>query len=943
MFTLRQWNWMSVGLICLLLSTAPAGVLGQGAVSYRPLTYSAQSWYGSTFWGGPDWTRVGKDWHHPGTNTPSVRRFTVPRDGQVTITGRVYKLDTNKDAGDGVRLAIRQDDRTVWTAEIGGKDTRGVDPDLTLPVRRGEAIRFVVHARGTILYDTTHWDPVIAYPDGRRYEASAGFSTEQGRDGWSYEMEVLPGGPAPAAPLRVPDLAGLDLPAMVEIEWRREDRIDGSPGSYAGAIAHHLPKARLLLEDLCQGRAADFLTRERAELEQIAQAAARGGQGNEPLYLELRRLKRRIALANPLMDFGRMLFCKRVPPSYSHLVMQHFGWRARPGGGLFVLESPGRSLQARDLLDGKLACGNVLEPRLSYDGKRMVFSYVRADKTYGPPPPPAPEDADEGYYHIYVVGVDGTGLRQLTSGPYDDVMPTWLPDGGIAFCSTRRRGYARCFGGQFGQRWHVYTLHRVDADGGNLRTLSFHDTNEWYPAVSNTGHLLYARWDYIDRDAVTHQNLWACRPDGTHPVALWGNAVSRPHCSFQIQPIPGSPKIICTASAHHSITGGSLVMMDPSISNNGSGSIQRLTPEIPFPEAEKGITEYYDAPWPLSEKYFLVAYSYLPLVFEPRPNPINALGLYLLDVFGNRELIYRDAAIGSTHPCPLAARPVPPVLPSLLPPDAPPVGTMLMTDVYQGLGDVPRGSIKALRIIQILPKTTPLANKPAIGVAGEENARAILGTVPVEEDGSACFEVPARKPILFQAMDGGGCAYQTMRSVTYVQPGETVACIGCHENRLTAPRPQAVLALGRAPSKIEPGPIGGRPFSFVRIVQPVLDKYCVECHGGKKTEGKADLTAAPAGAFTRSYVALTRDGRLVPRFPQRNQIQVTTPGGAIGARGSGLLQLVRSGHYAVNLGDEDFRRLAAWIDCNAVFYGSYDPRENAMEIRGEPIFMPEVQ
>ena len=104
-------------LFCLGLFTAADG---QNAARYRDLTYRNDVWYGSTYWTGPDWTRVGKDWHHPGTNTPSVRRFTVPRDGRATITGRAYKLDANAGGGDGVRLSIRHGSRTVWKAEIDG-------------------------------------------------------------------------------------------------------------------------------------------------------------------------------------------------------------------------------------------------------------------------------------------------------------------------------------------------------------------------------------------------------------------------------------------------------------------------------------------------------------------------------------------------------------------------------------------------------------------------------------------------------------------------------------------------------------------------------------------------------------------------------------------------------------------------------------------------------
>ena len=271
-----------------------------------------------------------------------------------------------------------------------------------------------------------------------------------------------------------------------------------------------------------------------AELEQLGTLAARPVTSldeRRAIYLRTRWLKRQVVLSNPLLQFGKLLFAKRVPTSYSHLVMQYFGWRARPGGGLFVLDEPGRSLAARDILDGQLASGNVLEPRLSYDARRIVFSFVARCTA-----------RKIRFYHVYEVNVDGTGLRQLTDGPYDDLMPTYLPDGGIAFCSTRRHGHARCFGGQFSPRWHVYTLHRMDADGANLRTLSFHDTNEWFPTVAPRGQILYSRWDYIDRDAVTHQNLWACRPDGTNPSRVWGNATRRRTARSRPSRSPARPR-----------------------------------------------------------------------------------------------------------------------------------------------------------------------------------------------------------------------------------------------------------------------------------------------------------------------------------------------------------------------------------------------------------------
>ncbi len=1066
---------------------------------YQPLSYRDDLWYGSTYWSGPDWTRVGRDWHHPGERTSAVRRFVAPRGGRIEILGRVAKADPG--GGDGVEVEIRMGQQVVWQAALEAADTAGREVSLALDVRQGDAIRFVVHRRGTIAYDTTRWDPAIVYADGERFQASAGFSTgPQGAQGWYYEMEVdadpgsaspwpvvhgfrpqmllyehhcqppqglqigademLPawilarGGDgggvvlcaaaavpctlrcswadrdalhvqvlaaaAPAeralrsladqpacvqipyegtwlhgvralhdrlahvadhpelAPLRdlfvraagragisrhAGDLPELELCALVQLDWAHADHHQDDAAWYAQACPQQLGRARALRAALPRQPVADalrleYLQRQLNELE-TAPPTERTLEQWRWLYQQTRWLKRHMALANPLLDFGPLLFCKRVPTSYSHLVMQYYGWRARPGGGIFKLERPGYSLACQDIFDGKLAHGNVLEPRLSYDGRRVVFSFV-ACREDGRDWDPALMDnlVDEGFYHIWTGRVDGSELQQLTSGPYDDLMPCWLPDGGFAFSSTRRRGYARCFGDQFSPRWHVYTIHRTQGDGTDIRLLSAHDTNEWFPVVSRSGHILYSRWDYIDRDAVTHQNLWAMRPNGTNPIAVWGNATNAPHCAFQAQPVPDSRKIVFTASAHHSITGGSLVLLEPSVGVDGHAAITRLTPEVPFPEAESmDIREYYAAPWPLSEDYYLAAYSPYPLVWEPGANLRQALGIYLLDRSGNRELLYRDPDIGATNPCPCRPRAMPPALPSTLEGAEADVGEMMLADVYQGLGDVPRGLIKQLRVIQIFPKTTPIADAPRVGLAREENARAVLGTVPVEADGSARFWVPAHKPILFQALDADGFAYQTMRTITYVQPGERVACIGCHESRATAPGSLPAAALLRTPSRILPGPFDGRPFSYVEVVQPVLDQHCVRCHSPAQCGGQLDLSATPHEGFTRSYWSLCGDrdfwgvgtslenaaAAWVPRFGARNQIQVTPPGGQFGARGSRLLKLLQAGHYDVELTADDVRRLATWIDCNAIFYGVYDPDQQARQLRGEVLGMPEVQ
>ena len=1054
---------------------------------YQALTYSTNTWYGSTFWTGPDWTRVGKDWHHPGENTASVRRFAVPRDGRVRVAGRVAKLHLE---GDGIRALILHGERQVWQAEIEGKDETGVDPGLELDVRQGDQLRFVVHKRGGIACDTTHWDPSITYADGTTFQASAAFGEAPGKDGWFYELvtgelpavrapllvalgqdlalrlaavqpegPVVVGGPdclpfllladgadtsglalamEPATGWRLaaarPDaltcsltlsgaavqlgpgatqplprllvmpyegrwsagqtrlaaavmadsavdgLAALQqamaaavtaatqglqrspepaLLLMAVAEWYREDGLLDTPAAYAAAVTAQMARARALLAE----RPAAVVAGYRARLDELAARAAPADLPLaqwRPLYLQLRILKRDLALAALEPGAQPLLFCKRRPPNYSHLVMQYYGWRQQPGGGLFILEEPGVSLRTRDLTTGKLPPGNCLEPRLSYDGTRIVFSQVAVSETpINPASLPVNEEGpDEAYFHVYTMATDGTGLRQLTTGTYDDVMPTWLPDGGIAFCSTRRRAYSRCFGGQFSKRWDSYTLHRMAADGSDLRQLSWNDVNEWFPEVTNAGNLVFARWDYIDRDAVTHQNLWSMRPDGTNQMALWGNATPSPHCAFQAKAIPDSGKLVFVASAHHSVTGGPLCRFDPAVdSNSDPAAITRLTPQR-FPEAEGSIDDYYNSPWPLSERCFVVAYSPEPLRFEPAAQPDNALGIYLLDAAGNRELLYRDPLISSTSPTPLRPRPAPPILASALPPDAPPLAELALTDVYRGLGEVPRGTIRALRVIQILPKTTPISNLPPIGLAGEENTRAVLGTVPVETDGSARFLVPSGKALLFQALDERGDAYQTMRSTTALQAGEKTSCSGCHENRMSALSATRPVAQTRPPSPLQVGPLDGRPFSYMEVVQPVWDKHCLSCHGAEAPKGGIRLTATPRDGFAESYWNLCGDLQafwggatnpenaakaLVPRFGARNRIEVTPPGGLYGARGSRLLKILRAGHEKVALTDEELRRIATWIDCNAVFYGSYFPDVQAQELVGKAPPMPEIQ
>jgi mono/diheme cytochrome c family protein len=396
---------------------------------------------------------------------------------------------------------------------------------------------------------------------------------------------------------------------------------------------------------------------------------------------------------------------------------------------------------------------------------------------------------------------------------------------------------------------------------------------------------------------------------------------------------------------------------------DGLGPLARLTPDAPFPESEndlaprwrlhaRGIEPYerveqqrwpghcYRSPYPLSETYFLAAYSFERLIGEPHGNRPNMFGLYLVDAFGNKELLYRDPNVSSVWPVPLRVRPVPPQPPSLLEPDElPGEGLFALQNLYDSAPSLGGAVLRRLRILQVLPKSTPGIDRPPVGLPRGAPGKQVLGTVPVEADGSAYFRAPADVPLSFQALDEQGMAVQVMRSETYVQPGETITCVGCHEPRSGAPALRPIAALGRPPSIIKPGPEGSKPFSYPRLVQPVLDAQCVSCHGDTDPAGDVSLTSRPDGHYTASYNALA------PRVSYSDQglIDPLSTPGRFGARGSELNKLLLEGHHGVRLSDGEFERLVTWMDANALFYGTFDPDDQARQLRGEVIAGPKLE
>ncbi len=804
--------------------------------------------------------------------------------------------------------------------------------------------------------------------EGEALVRVAGLTLEVGARSFPIEPQCEEGN----APLSLPAARDAVARAMVEWDWRMQDGIDTprEKSDFLAAAVRTLERCEALVAAL--GEAGTRLPEESARAAALARraqslAVADGGDvgAREQLWRDAHELRRRVLLAHPRAACGPIAFVKSAPGVFSHQLTQYYGRYARPGGGIFVLERPGESMQCRELTAG-LPQGSCQHLDVSFEGDRLLFAFCEV--------PTAPRQSIEGehgrYFHLYETTAAGGGPRRLTDGAFDDFAPRYLPNGKIVFISTRRQGWHRC--GYPG--CENYTLALAEADGANPRTVSYHETQEWDPAVLNDGRIVYTRWDYVDRHAVYYEQLWSVHPDGSMPSAYYGNNTFNPVGIWEARALPGSTRVIATAGAHHAMTAGSIIFVDVGRGVDGAPPIQRLTPDALFPESETpvgpaswyapaGIAapppvppeerrwpgHCYRSPYPLSEDLFLVAYSFEALLGEPTANAVNMWGLYLCDRFGNKELLYRDPAIASLWPMPLAPRARPPVVADVAVAGAPHEGVFVLQDVYASAPGLPRGSVKRLRIVQVLPKSTPGANRPTVGLANASPGKQVLGTVPVEADGSAFFRAPAGLALSFQALDAQGRALQVMRSVTYLQAGEQAACIGCHEARTATPRAGGrALALARGPSAIVPAPEGARPLSYPLLVQPVLDRRCVSCHGGDDPAGKLALTGAPEGRYTVSYNALAprvsfsawggKDGdfRLVNSEP------LSTPG-FFGARGSSLMRLLEAKHGGVTLEGEDLERIVTWMDANALFYGTFEPEAQARQQRGERIAGPGLE
>ncbi|MCC6417157.1 MAG: PD40 domain-containing protein, partial [Gemmataceae bacterium] len=401
----------------------------------------------------------------------------------------------------------------------------------------------------------------------------------QGGRSWDIAVKPAQADPNRVPPPILPPLRPALEQALIEWDWRMQDGIgtERQPSSYAEATARTLQRGDALLRDLAAGDVS--LVEEQRQWHQLRQrheeqARAKGvsEHAQEQLWLQVHSLRRRIALRNPLAQTGSIVFAKQVPGSFSHQLTQYLGRFARPGGGLFVLEEPGQSMKCRQLVADALPEGSYQHPDVSHDGKRVLFSYCQVAATAR-----SWNAHSHLHYHLYEVGADGSGLKQLTEGDFNDFSPRYLPNGQLVFISTRRGGWHRC-GGRPGEGCENHTLALANADGSSPRPISFHETQEWDPSVLDDGRILYTRWDYVDRHAVFYQQLFTCRADGSATATFYGNNTFNPVGTWEARQVPGSRRVMATAGAHHAMTAGSIILVDPSRGVDGPAPLTRLTP-----------------------------------------------------------------------------------------------------------------------------------------------------------------------------------------------------------------------------------------------------------------------------------------------------------------------------------------------------------------------------
>lgn len=607
-----------------------------------------------------------------------------------------------------------------------------------------------------------------------------------------------------------------------------------------------------------------------------------------------------------------IIFVKRKPYSSDHYYTDINNGtspdRFLPENGIYIYNLRTRSERAvvtsAHLPGGAGFIGKI---SLSFDARKVVFDF-RQDPGSG--------------FRIWETGIDGTGLRQISFPPKDeaekvarwskgwhtdDVHPCYLPDGKIIFSSTRSEHTVLCGGSA-----HLVapSLHRMNADGGDVEQLTQSPVSEFCPVVLNDGRVMYHRWEYIDKGARVAKTVWSMNPDGTRPQELFGLAEDTTTVYMYPQPIPGGDhRLVCVGTCHYPQGGclGSILLVDYGMGVRTRGPdpdqadyiqgdsrypVVNITPDVfvqrrtepgwRFRSKEGGYVQdpegrhgnLYTHPYPVSDRQFLVSYKVKPS--DHYKEVANAYALYLLDTEGRHRPIYADAKLSCWHPMPLVAKPVPPQLQADRNPHyaASSQAVCIVANVQKGMEGVKPGQVKWLRINEALPRywSTSRRWEPSLSSSGWKAAlwpRVQWGVVPVERDGSAHFLVPANRSLFLQALDGNFRELQRERTYVNYAPGEVRSCVGCHgQSHRTAglEDSRTPIALTRAPSQPQPQPcdrvenggdgLAGQVIHYPTDIQPIFNAKCVSCHGPKNPAGGLRLTDEITLYYNTSYEEL---------------------------------------------------------------------------------------
>lgn len=612
------------------------------------------------------------------------------------------------------------------------------------------------------------------------------------------------------------------------------------------------------------------------------------------------------------------------------------------GSALCLAQWDGDRLSVETLVDDP--GGVIRDPDVSYDGRRVLFSWKKSDL--------------QDDYHLYEMELASRAVRQLTHGlGVADYEGAYLPDGDIIFNSTRCVQIVDCW-------WtEVSNLYRCDQDGRFLRRVTFDQVHDNYPTVMDDGRILYTRWEYNDRGQIYPQPLLQMNLDGTNQCDFYGGNSWFPTTILHARGVPGTQKVVAVASGHHCRQTGKLILIDPARGRQENTGARLIAPVRDTPaekiDAYGQDGELFQYPYPLSEREYLVTYH--PVGWRWNEGAYGPrFAVYWMNSDGARERLVDDARLPCSQCIPVRARSASALRPSRVDYRRT-TGTYYVQDVYAGPGltGVPRGTIKTLRVVALEfrvagigangnggPGGGALISTPIAIGNGAWDPKRILGDAPVHEDGSVFVEVPARKPVYFQLLDERGRMVQTMRSWSTLQPGENASCVGCHEHKNSGPVATLPLteALRQPPEALRPfdSTSASSGFSYVREIQPMLDRLCVRCHDGR-ADVPYDLTARAVpdpGAkrcWTQSYLALTHaredkpregawrgdpDHRLVCWVSAQSAPPMQLPYAA-GANRSRLLALLEAGHGDVRPSREELDKLSAWIDLGIPFCGDY--------------------